>query len=343
MRARNSNAPPIEKNISSNKSIIENVHKKCKLKFGLSRKSLVNCGRHNKDSLVVLVGLEFELTSVRKKCQIETRNPFEQINSSTIHMSDSFNGNFTNCSLALNLTSKELEKCLSDQVKIRNQIEAVNKTLIDVKCRCKITCQNDDQQNKIVNQTTQLSNAQFQVPKTLLTSTTIQQGPTVKSQPNMKNQLANNSSNIVFEIRSLNLNVSKLETTTQRQQQQVTNQNFGTTTSPTQRNLTAPKVKSRITDETRSNDPGLVLSSSNNVIIPSAVMAEVFSSDEDEKSEFNQIAKPDEKYKFNQFAKSDKKLEFNQIANSFGKKQSKPIIEVFFRKKSFDFFYIGNI
>jgi hypothetical protein len=206
--------------------------------------------------------------------------------------------------------------------------------VIDVKCRCKITCQNDDQQNKIVNQTTQLSNAQFQVTKTLLTSTTIQ--------PNMKNQPANNSSSIVFEIRSLNLNVSKLETTTQRQQQ-VTNQNLGATTSLTQKNLTAPKVKSRITDETRSNDQGLVLSSSNNVIIPSAVMAEVFSSDEDEKSEFNQIAKPDEKSEFNQIAKPDKKLEFNQIANSLWKKQSKPIIEVFFRKKSFDFFYIGNI
>jgi hypothetical protein len=118
---------------------------------------------------------------------------------------------------------------------------------------------------------------------------------------------------------------------------------LGATTSLTQKNLTAPKVKSRITDETRSNDQGLVLSSSNNVIIPSAVMAEVFSSDEDEKSEFNQIAKPDEKSEFNQIAKPDKKLEFNQIANSLWKKQSKPIIEVFFRKKSFDFFYIGNI
>ena len=258
----------------------------------------MNCGRLNKEYLTTLARLEAELNSVRKLCQIEIRNPFEQINSSTIHMSDSFNGNLTNCSLALNLTTRELEKCLIDEVKIRNQIEVINKTLIDVKCQCNITCHNlfDDK-------TIQIINANLQVPKPKLTSKN-GQGKDLKTQANR-----NNTSFPGFGFRSLNPIVSKTETTTQIRQ--VETQNLQITSSPPTSlspvNLTAPKVKSRITDETRQKDQnqsGSILISSNNVLVPSAVMAEVFSSDEDDK------------------------MEFNQIENSVGKERTKPKLEV---------------
>ncbi len=47
---------------------------------------------------------------------------------------------FSNCESQLSQTLKELNKCQNEESEIGNQIVTYNKTLIDAKCRCRVSC-----------------------------------------------------------------------------------------------------------------------------------------------------------------------------------------------------------
>ncbi len=60
---------------------------------GLAEKSLLNCRSQNKDSSMILMWMEVELSSLGKNCNILIQNPFEH---SSNHSHDTFHSHLGN-------------------------------------------------------------------------------------------------------------------------------------------------------------------------------------------------------------------------------------------------------